>query len=103
MNHPFDHHLEAQRYADTVTSIPARGALLAIHNLILETGGMHLRFLPERYRPIQTLDVLFFYPVARRLRAACQQASHVQTASSRETLPVCTAVPWVACDWSIRL
>jgi hypothetical protein len=88
MNHPFDHHLEAQRYADTVTSIPARGALLAIHNLILETGGMHLRFLPERYRPIQTLDVLFFYKAIGRLFAEWtdEPRSLPEAAGNRERL-----------------
>jgi hypothetical protein len=67
MNHVFEHHLEAQRYADTVTSIPARAALRGIHNLILESSGSPLRFLPERYRPVKTLDVLFFYRAVERL------------------------------------
>lgn len=40
-----------------------------IHNLILETAGTHSRFLPERYLPIQTLDVLFFYKAVERLFA----------------------------------
>jgi hypothetical protein len=66
----FEHHLEAQRYADTVTSIPARAALRGIHTLILETGGLQLRFLPERYHPIQPLDVLVYYKVVERLFAA---------------------------------
>jgi hypothetical protein len=69
MAHAFERHLEAQRYADTVTSLPGRAALRVIHTFILETAGSELRFLPERYRPVQTLDVLFFYQAVERLFA----------------------------------
>ncbi len=69
MTHAFQRHLEAQRYADAVTNLPARAALRVIHALILETGGLQLRFLPERYRPSHTLDVLFFYQAVERLIA----------------------------------
>jgi hypothetical protein len=69
MSNGFERHLEARRYADSVTSIPARGALHTIHTLILEAAGTHLRFLPERYLPVHTLDVLFFYKAVERLFA----------------------------------
>lgn len=63
----FEHHLEAQRFADGVANDAARAALRGVHNLILETAGGQLRFLPERYRPVQTLDVLFFYCIVETL------------------------------------
>jgi hypothetical protein len=67
MRHVFDRHREAQMHAATVTNIPARAALRAIHNFLLEAGGLPLHFLPERYRPVRTLDVLFFYQAVERL------------------------------------
>jgi hypothetical protein len=69
MNYAFEHHLEAQRYADITPSLTARAALRGIHTLILECAGGNLHFLPDRFQPIQTLDVLFFYKVVARLFA----------------------------------
>ena len=67
MNDRFDHHYEALRYADTLADSRARVALGIIHHAILETGGTQLQLLPERYAPIRTLDVLFFYKTVARL------------------------------------
>jgi hypothetical protein len=69
MSAVFEHHLEAQRYADTVTNPAARAALRGIHHLILEARGSPLRFQPERYRPSRTLDLPFFYQAVERLFA----------------------------------
>ena len=69
MSNGFEHHLEARNHADALTSLPAREALCVIHRLILETVGLQLHFLPERYLPVQTLDVLFFYKAVERLIA----------------------------------
>jgi hypothetical protein len=66
MNDVFARHREAQVYAATVPGV-ARAALRAIHNFILEAGGLRLHFLPERYLPIQPLDVLYFYQAVARL------------------------------------
>jgi hypothetical protein len=66
----FDHHLEAQRYADTVSDSRARAALRVIHNMILESAGWDLRVLPERYQPTATLDVLLLYRAVARLFVA---------------------------------
>jgi hypothetical protein len=63
----FEHHLEAQRFADSLTELPARAALRAIHHLLLEASGLTLQFLPERYHPIQPLDLRFFYQTVERL------------------------------------
>lgn len=67
MNGSFEHHLEAQRFADGVANDAARAALRGVHNLILETAGGQLRFLPERYRPVHTFDVHFFYRIVEKL------------------------------------
>ena len=67
MSHGFEHHAEAQHYAIGVTNPRARVALGIVHHLILEAGGMHLHLLPERYSPIQTVDVLLFYKAVERL------------------------------------
>jgi hypothetical protein len=42
-------------------------ALGILHHAILETGGTQLHVLPERYSPIRTLDVLYFYKTVERL------------------------------------
>jgi hypothetical protein len=54
-------------YAVAVADIPARTALNALHHLFLEVGGLPLHFLPERYRPVKPLDVLFFFKAVERL------------------------------------
>jgi hypothetical protein len=69
MSHGFEHHHEAQRYAEALTSLPARAALRVIHTLILETGSLQLRFLPERYQSVQTVDALYLYQAVGRLFA----------------------------------
>lgn len=67
MSDMFVHYREAQVYASSVANIPARTALNALHHLLLEVGGLPLHFLPERYRPVKTLDVLFFFKAVERL------------------------------------
>jgi hypothetical protein len=67
MSNRFDRYREAQTYALAVTSIPARTALNAVHHLLLEGAGLPLHFLPERYRPLKTLDVPYFYKTVERL------------------------------------
>jgi hypothetical protein len=69
MSSGFEHHLEAQRHADAVTSLRARAALRLLHRLILETVELQLHFLPERCLPVHTLDVLFLYRAVERLFA----------------------------------
>lgn len=88
MNHAFEHHLEAQRYAATVNNNSARAALRGIHELILECAGMSLHFLPGRYQPIQTLDVLFFYKAVERLFAEWTDEIRIlpEAAGNRERL-----------------
>lgn len=67
MNHDFERHHEAQSYMESLTSLSARAALRALHNLILDTGSKHPRFLPERCQPVQTLDLLYLYRAVARL------------------------------------
>jgi hypothetical protein len=67
MSDIFVHYREAQMYAVAVANIQARTALNAMHHLLLEVGGLPLHFLPERYRPVKTLDVLFFFKAVERL------------------------------------
>lgn len=69
MSHGFEHHHEAQRYAEAITNLPARAALRFLHRLILETGGSELYFLPERYQAVHTVDVLFLYQAVGHLFA----------------------------------
>src|SRR4051812_17271553 len=70
MHHVFENYFEAQRFANAVSNVAARAALRGVHTLILEAGGAPpLHFLPERYSPIQLLDILIFYKVVERLFA----------------------------------
>ncbi|HTU90804.1 MAG TPA: hypothetical protein VMF69_12065 [Gemmataceae bacterium] len=69
MSNGFERHLEAQRHAEAITSLPARAALRYLHRLILETVGLQLYFLPERYQSIHTVDSLFLYQAVERLFA----------------------------------
>jgi hypothetical protein len=69
MSHGFQHHHEAQRYAEALTNLQARAGLRYLHRLILETGSLRLYFLPERYEPAHTIDVLLLYRAVERLFA----------------------------------
>jgi hypothetical protein len=69
MSDIFDRYREAQTAVLAVANIPARTALNAVHHLLLEGAGLPLHFLPERYRPIKTLDVPYFYKTVERLFA----------------------------------
>jgi hypothetical protein len=67
MSHGFQHHHEAQRYAEALTNLQARAALRYLHRLILESVSLQLYFLPERYKPAHTVDALLLYQVVGRL------------------------------------
>lgn len=67
MSDIFARYREAKTSALAVANVPARTALNAVHHLLLEGTGLPLHFLPERYRPIKTLDVPYFYKTVERL------------------------------------
>jgi hypothetical protein len=69
MNQGFQHHREAQRYAEALTHLRARAALRYLHRLILESGSLQLYFLPERYEPAHVVDALLLYRAVARLFA----------------------------------
>src|SRR5262249_6859339 len=67
MSQVFEHYREAQTSALAVDNVPARTALNAVHHLLLEVGGLPLRYLPERHLPIRPLDVPYFFSTVKRL------------------------------------
>jgi hypothetical protein len=88
MGYGFEHHYEAQIHAAAVSDPRARVALGIVHHLLLEAAGMNLHSLPERYSPIQTLDVLYFYKTVERLFAEWTEEirNDSQVPSNREHL-----------------
>jgi hypothetical protein len=69
MSSSFQRHLEAQRFAEAIDSLPARTALGFLNRLILESVSLELYFLPERYQSLQTIDALYLYQAVGRLFA----------------------------------